>query len=168
MSSVEGTMKHIHRRIWLRLALTTCLFAASTVLVLVMASAPRVGDDAHGKPPVWAGITADQVLVVGGPGKAVTFTFSVVNDSGQLVNPEIDRAHLLVNNEVWRGSEMMFANGLRDDRFERLPSGDYLLFSYRIDDLFPAPGLYRVHWRAPGFESDAVTVRVLDKRPPSP
>jgi hypothetical protein len=108
------------------------------------------------------------VLELGGTRRPLTFTFALVNDSDSDLNPEIDRAQLVINDHEWPDSAMMFSNGPRDIRFERLPAGDTLIFAYALDSVFKEPGVYRVAWRGPGYESAPVTIRVLAPRLSAP
>jgi len=119
------------------------------------------------KPKLWAGISIPQPVYVqrGGATKRVHISFSVVNDGKQPVRPQLSESKLIINGEELKEWEFIVMNGLSDDRYDLLPAGDYLHFLRDLSRYVNTPGIYRVTWKGPDFQSNELVFRVLpDKR----
>jgi len=107
---------------------------------------------------LWAGISSNQPVFRGSPTN-LNITFTLVNDGQAAVDPKIDTAKLVVNGEEL--SVFQFMDGPRDDRWNSLPPGDYILFARGSGEMFKQPGIYRLSWKGEGFQSPEIVVRVL-------
>ena len=112
---------------------------------------------------LWGGISTNEPIFHEGNTGKLNLVFTVYNEGDTTLDPKIGQATLVINGNENSGSQMMFGNGPRDNRFTALPAGDYLLFTYGVGDLFARPGLYRVYWKTPVLQSDEIEIRVLPK-----
>jgi len=89
-------------------------------------------------------------------------SFTVTNAGAAAVDPETDSSQLFVNGEMPGGWPMSIANGLRDPTMYPLQPGKTLQFSKQLGPAyFAKPGVYKVRWTAPHFESPEITFRVV-------
>jgi hypothetical protein len=122
---------------------------------------------APGKPKageVWSALTVSEPIVIAGKLETFHVTFALANDTDHPIQPNVSSWKLIVNGEECPDSQMIFGNGPRDARWESLPAGDHLLFSYALGDQFKTPGTYTLMWRGKDFESPQVTFRVLKQK----
>jgi len=87
--------------------------------------------------------------------------FALVNDGHSPVNPEVPASHLLINGVEPKDWSFVIGNGLRNDRWDSLASGQSLLFAYSLGRYFLSPGVYRVRWQSENFEAPEITLRVV-------
>jgi hypothetical protein len=127
---------------------------AAGVAVLSARGAPE-------RPGLWAGIAVSQPVFNAEEAAKLVVRFALVNDTGAAAEPKVGRSTLLVNGQPLKDSDVIFNNGPRDQRFEKLPAGEALHFTYALGEHFSKPGLYRVQWKGEGYESAAVEFRVL-------
>ncbi len=90
-----------------------------------------------------------------------TVFFGLVNDGQKTVDPKIGESHLLINGVEPKDWDDTINNGIRTTRFEALPPGENLEFTYALGDYFREPGIYKVVWKGKDFESPVMTLRVL-------
>jgi hypothetical protein len=121
------------------------------------------------KAKLWAGISVNEPVFKQGGGKKVSILLALVNDGGDIIDPELDSSQLLVNGKLAKNWDITIGNGPRDDRFKALPAGDYLGFGYAYDlaEYFTTPGIYKVCWKVKGFRTPEVVFRVLPKNRPA-
>jgi hypothetical protein len=96
---------------------------------------------------IWAAISVNQPVFVGGWTANLQINFTLVNDGATTINPEIGSSEIIVNGKTWADSSLIFGNGPRDHRFTELPPKDYLLFGYALGERFNEPGIYKVSWK---------------------
>jgi hypothetical protein len=88
--------------------------------------------------------------------------FKVTNAGTATVDPEITSSKLFINGEIPDHWAMTIANGLRNAWFEALPPGQTLQFNYQLGPAyFVKPGVYKVRWKGPHFETPEITFRVV-------
>jgi hypothetical protein len=132
---------------------------------LLAADRPRNGPAKEEK-TLWASISVNHPVfneeVQGDP---FMMYFALVNDGEKTVNPEADveSSQLLVNGKQFKDWPFTIANGIRDNRWKALPSGDYLSFGYALGRYFKKPGTYKVKWKGKSFESREIEFRVILK-----
>src|SRR5262249_36738433 len=143
------------------------VFIAITIFIAACLSKQSTSDQSESKDrhEIWAAISVNEPVFVQGWTKNLQIYFTLVNDGSATVNPEIRSSQIVVNGKAWEDSGYIFSNGPRDNRFEALPVGDYLLFTYALGDRFTTPGIYRVSWKGSGFESQEIIFRVLPQKP---
>ncbi len=141
-------------------AIITMILGLAAMLAVAMAKKDPVQPDKK----LWAAISVSRPLLeLGVERDPFQITFALVNDGKRTVDPEILSSKLLVNGEELKDWPMIVSNGPRDERWNALPTGDNLLFGYRLDDYFKSAGTYRVSWKGKGFQTTEVIFRVLDK-----
>jgi hypothetical protein len=87
--------------------------------------------------------------------------FQVTNAGSTTVDPEITSTKLFVNGEIPQRWGMTISNGLRNAWFDALPAGQTLQFNYQLGPAyFVKPGVYKVRWKGPHFETPEITFRV--------
>jgi hypothetical protein len=115
-----------------------------------------------------AGITAQLVSLKPGYSdpEHVLLAFLVVNDSDSMRNVAVGSWKLIVNGvELW-DSDMIFGNGLAPSGgWNELNPGENYQFSKAlpVSTYFKKPGEYRVSWKAEGFQSPTITIRIPGK-----
>jgi hypothetical protein len=88
-------------------------------------------------------------------------SFTVTNTGTATVDPDINSSQLLVNGKIPDHWDMTIANGLRSPEFWALPPGQTLYFNYQLGPVyFAKPGVYKVRWKGPHFETPEITFRV--------
>ena len=88
--------------------------------------------------------------------------FTVTNRGTATADPDITSTQLVVNGEAQGGWTMVMANGPRTSQFEALPPGQTLWFGYQLGPAyFGKPGVYKVRWKGPNYETPEITFRVL-------
>ena len=145
----------------------TLIFIAITISIVACFSRHSTFGQSESKDrhKIWAAISVNEPVFVQGWTKNLQIYFTLVNDGSETVNPDISSSQIVVNGKAWEDSVNIFGNGIRDNRFEALPVGDYLLFTYALGDRFTTPGIYRVSWKGSGFESQEIIFRVLPQKP---
>src|SRR5438045_3933636 len=111
---------------------------AVRVVALTLASAAALSaapaPPAKG-PALWAAISVNEPVVewevTGGP---FTISFGLVNDGDKAVDPEVGQSQLLVNGKGLKDWGFIIGNGPRDNRWTKLPPGDYLSFGYDLGE----------------------------------
>ena len=84
------------------------------------------------EPQPWVAVNVTEPLVRSGGLKQFQVYFAMQNDSKIAIDPKAGSWRLNVNATDHPDSQFTFANGPRDDRWESLPAGDYLLFGLEI------------------------------------
>lgn len=141
-----------------------------TLATLLLTTTVLPGADAQEKPAgkgektLWAAVSVSHPVLQGGErGGPFQMHFALVNDGADTINPDLGSSQLLVNGKEMKDWPFLVGNGPRDRRWEALPPGDYLAFSYALGDHFPEPGVYKVAWKGKGFQSAEVVFRVLPR-----
>jgi len=89
-------------------------------------------------------------------------SFTVTNEGTAAVDPDINSSQLFVNGAVPEGWVNTIGNGIRSPEFKALPTGQTLQFSYQLGPAyFAKPGVYKVRWKGPHFETPEITFRVV-------
>src|ERR1700752_4067430 len=112
-------------------------------------------------PSCWVAISVSQPLFRQGRTKNLQIYFTLVNEGNKPIKPQIDLSKLVINGKELADSAWIFGNGIRDSRWEALPPGDAIEFTYALGAYFEKPGIYEVSWKGPGFESPKIVFRVL-------
>ena len=110
---------------------------------------------------LWAAVSVGEPIVPRMRVKRLVIHFALQNDGKEAINPRVESWRVNINGTDHPDSQFTFANGPRDDRWESLPAGDYLRFTYVLGDWFKEPGTYKVVWKGDDFESAPVFFRVL-------
>jgi hypothetical protein len=88
--------------------------------------------------------------------------FTLTNTGPATVDPDITSSQLFVNGEVPGDWAFTIANGPRSLEFKALPPGQTLQFTYLLGPTyFAKPGVYKVRWKGPHFETPEITFRVV-------
>jgi hypothetical protein len=136
--------------------------AEAWAMVAERAAHPEVGPPAAGgKRGVWAALSVNHAAFRQGEIKNLAIEFTLVNDGDTVVDSKIADSRIVVNGKDLADSGFILGNGPRDARFNALPPGDRLRFSYALGEQFPEPGVYQVSWRGKQFRSPEVVIRVL-------
>jgi hypothetical protein len=142
----------------------------TSIMALLAASLLITSDKAPtgGKPKpatqLWAGVGVEHLVYRPGTQPArLMMNFALVNDGDKAINPDVESSQLLVNGKVLEDWSLTIRNGPRDDRWESLPPGDYILFAVEVSRHFKTPGLYKIVWKAKQFQAREVEFRVLPK-----
>jgi hypothetical protein len=114
-------------------------------------NAPATLDQSHRS--LQAEIKVSKRIFKAAESKQFCVYFKLFNGMGQVQNPEIGASKLIVNKKVLNDSIVIFGNGPRDKRFDALPPGETLEFSYALGSYFSKPGSYEVVWKGNTFES---------------
>jgi hypothetical protein len=132
--------------------------------VLLGTNAPQQAETKMEK-KLWVSISVNSpIFDEGNPAKPLVINFVLVNDGDKTVNPDVEASQLMVNGRELERWPFIIANGIRDDRWEALPPGEYLNFTYGLSGHFREPGIYRVSWRSKDFRSPEIIFRILPKR----
>jgi hypothetical protein len=115
-------------------------------------------------PKLWAAISVSDPLFEEGWTKELMIHFTLVNDGTTTIDPKVGTWKLVVNGEESADSGFIFGNGIRDTRWEALPTGDKLRFTYALEQYFKKPGIYRVSWKGDGFEALPIEFRVMPNK----
>ncbi|HKB38286.1 MAG TPA: sigma-70 family RNA polymerase sigma factor [Gemmataceae bacterium] len=116
------------------------------------------------KKPLWAALSVNRPVFREGDTGTLQINFALVNEGDRVIDPKLPSSRIVVNGKPLPDSGRIFGNGPRDARFEALPPGDSLQFSYALGKHFEKPAVYRVHWEGEGFRSAEIVFRVLPKR----
>jgi hypothetical protein len=142
-----------------------CTILAAAVLVSAdkpMTEAPT------GQKKLWAGISVNRPIFEASANDRPTgpvIYFTVVNDSNDTVDPEMNSSNLFINGTKLTAWPRTISSGPRDvRRWKALPPRDYLFVAIALGDHFAKPGVYTVKWKGEMFESSEITFRVLPKR----
>jgi hypothetical protein len=134
--------------------------------VLISADTPKkeAGKSAS---KLWAAISVNHpILDHGLRGDPFMIHFGLLNDSNKTIKPDLDSSQLLINGKNLKDWDFIIFNGPRDDRWDTLPPGDYLLFGIALGTHFEKPGVYKVIWKGKGFQSPEIVFRVVPKSGP--
>jgi hypothetical protein len=145
----------------LRVTFVICL--CSAVCVRESSPAPAC---ARFENELWAGISVSRPLLDLNAYTVDPFMlrFGIVNETGKTVNPEIKSAKLLVNGKEMDITPKGALIELSDDRWDALPTGDYLSFSVDVSKYFDKAGTYRVVWKGKSFQSQEILFRVVGSK----
>ena len=122
---------------------------------------------AHAKPErpnLWAGLSVNRPLFHAGWTKDLAIHFTLVNDGSETINPRIGSSRIIINGVALENSDFIFGNGPRDARWNALPPGDALEFTYALENYFKQPGIYRVSWKGESFETPTIVFRVTPNK----
>src|SRR5262249_19554747 len=136
-------------------AMPMCILAVVTAGSLFAAEPPK--DDPKAAAKLWptVGVNTPPIFHSPQPQKffrqpdrpeRLMIEFTVVNDGATVVDPDIESSQLLVNGKLIENWDLNIRNGLRDNRWNRLPPGDYLSFGYDFTTYFQAAGTYILCW----------------------
>jgi len=145
----------------LRFICTVALVAAS----FCFARAPLIKAQCAG---LHAGITAQLVSLTPGYSdpEHVLLAFLIVNDSDSVRNVSAGSWKLIVNGVELPDSDMLFGNGIGPvGGWNELNPGENYQFSKAlpVGTYFKKPGEYRISWKAEGFQSPTITIRIPGK-----
>ena len=121
-------------------------------------------EQSQSRPHLWAAISVSEPLFHEGWTKDLLIHFTVVNDGGEAVNPKLTASHIIINGEELKDTAFILGNGPRDARWDSLPPGDGLKFTYALGEYFKEPGIYKVSWKGEGFEAPAIVFRVMSRK----
>jgi hypothetical protein len=112
-----------------------------------------------------AGITAQLVPLKAGYSapEHVLLAFLIVNDSDSKRNVAAGSWKLIINGTELPDTGMLFGNGPRPvGGYSELGPGENYQFGIElpVSDYFKVAGEYRISWKAEGFESSTVSVRI--------
>jgi len=136
-----------------------------SVALFCFALAPWVHAQCAG---LHAGITAELVPLASGYSdqQHVQLNFLVVNDSDSVRNVVAGSWKLIVNGAELPESGMIFGNGPGPVHgWNELNPGENYQFSMAlpVSTYFKRPGEYRVSWKAEGFQSPGILIRIAAK-----
>ena len=106
----------------------------------------------------WAGISINQPVFRGSTA-GLNLSFALVNDGKTVIDPKISSSKLVVNGKEI--SVFLITSGPEDNKFSRLPSGDYILFARNFGEAFKNSGTYHIYWKGDEFRSSEIVLRVL-------
>ena len=114
---------------------------------------------------LWAAITVPQPIYLEGyETKHLEIYFAVYNDGDLAVGPQVESSHLFINGVEPENWSYVIGNGIRNDLFRSLPSGEILQFNYLLGPAyFVKPGIYTVRWEGENFKSPELTIRVVPR-----
>jgi hypothetical protein len=89
-------------------------------------------------------------------------SIAATNTGSEVINPELHRAQLLVNDQVSTAWNLAIGNGRREAKWYALPPGDTVSMSWSSlgQSLFPAPGDYTLVLRLDDKKLDPIQVHV--------
>ena len=145
----------MHKKVYLAVGILSLGF-----LLLNWASAKQ----SQKSPRLWAAISISDPLSQEGWTKGIAIHFTVVNDGSAPLDPKIVASKIIVNGKELEDSGFILGNGPRDARWDALPPGDSLRFTYALGEYFKEPGIYKVSWKGEGFEAPEVVFRVMPRR----
>src|SRR5262245_4179514 len=117
-------------------------------IAVALAAGPRQEGAAKPDKKLWATISVNKPVLDWDVFTVDPFMvyFALVNDGEKAVNPEVEASQLFVNGKELKNWSFIISNGLRDDRWKKLPAGDYLSFGYDLGKYFEKPGTYKLLW----------------------
>ena len=124
----------------------------------------------HGKPEqpdgkkLWAAISINEPVFITGWTNNLQIFFTLVNDTGRTINPEIESSQIIVNGNPWPDSGFILGNGPMSNNFTALPPKDYIMFEKGLGEKFKEPGIYRIFWKGKSFETPEIVFRVLPQK----
>lgn len=113
-------------------------------------------------PKLWAAISVNEPVFIELSNKDMMITFSVVNDSSDVVDPKTESSKIIVNGEVLETG--VFANGIRPLNANALAPGEHMSLSIAMNAYFRKPGIYKVYWKGENFESQPIVLRILPSK----
>ena len=113
------------------------------------------------RPLLWAALSVSRPVFRAGSTKELLIHFTLVNDGVKPIDPKIESSKIIINGEELENSALILGNGPRDARWNALPPGDMLEFTYALEDYFKKPGIYRVSWKGDNFEAPTIVFRVM-------
>lgn len=109
----------------------------------------------------WVALSVSEPLVHPNRLKQFQVYFAMHNDGIKPFDTKMVSWRLNINGKDHPNSQLLFFNGPKDERWQSLPAGEYLLFTYALGEWFKSPGTYKIMWKGDGFESPPVYFRVL-------
>lgn len=87
--------------------------------------------------------------------------FTVTNAGTEVLDPDLNRSHLLVNGAAAKPWNMALGNSGHEKKWRALPPGESVSGRWHLaDELFPTPGDYQLVLEVMGVKSAPVTVSV--------
>jgi hypothetical protein len=127
-------------------------FSALFAILAALPGSPAPREEDRVK--LWAAISVnDPVIEEDRVKESLRITFSVVNDGRKTINGK--ELH------DWR---TIIMHGARDDRFEALPPGDFLVLTKGLGPYFAKCGVYKVRWKGTDFETAEIVLRVIPSK----
>jgi hypothetical protein len=118
---------------------------------------------------LWAAISVNDPVIEHDRVKdRLMVSFALVNDDDRVLDPDLPNSKLFINGKELPNWKQTIAQGPRDDRFDALPPGDYLILSAALGEHFVKPGSYKIKWQGKDFEAPEIMFRVItskDKKP---
>jgi hypothetical protein len=149
--------------VWIRVRLIRAIALAA--ILFWIADAPLILAQCAG---LHAGITAQLISLRSGYSdpEHVMLTFLVVNDSDSPQNVAASSWELVVNGNELPDSDMIFGNGPAPaGGWKELNPGEDYQFgkALPVSTYFKKPGAYEVYWKAEGFRSPTILIRIPAK-----
>jgi hypothetical protein len=113
---------------------------------------------------LWAALSVNHPAFKQGQTKDLSIEFTLVNDGANAIDPKIAESRIVINGKELADSGLILSGGLKDAQARALSSGDNLQFAVGLGDHFTEPGTYRVSWKAAGFQSPEILLRVLPEK----
>ena len=110
---------------------------------------------------LWAALAVNHAAFRRGEAEGLYVEFTLVNDGRATIDPKVGESRIVVDDVELADSALILGNGPRDARFAALPPGGHVRCGCALGDHFREPGVHRVSWRGPNFQSPEVVVRVL-------
>ena len=113
------------------------------------------------RPDIWAALSVSRPIFHAGWTKDLSIHFTLVNDGSETIDPKIESSKMVINGIELENSGFILGHGPRDARWNALPPGEALEFTYALEDYFKKPGIYRVSWKGDNFETPPIVFRVI-------
>jgi archaellum component FlaG (FlaF/FlaG flagellin family) len=94
--------------------------------------------------------------------KKLNVSFTVTNSGTAAVDVDTGSSQLFINGEAQKEWATTIVNGAGASYFRPLPAGQTLLFTYQLGPrYFSKPGVYKIRWKGPYYETPEITFRVV-------
>jgi hypothetical protein len=113
---------------------------------------------------LWAALSVNHPAFMQGRTEDLIIEFTLVNDGAKAIDPKIAESRIVINGKELADSGLILSGGLKDAQVRALSSGDNLQFAVGLGDHFTEPGTYRVSWKAAGFQSPEILLRILPEK----
>jgi hypothetical protein len=110
---------------------------------------------------LWAGLSVNHPVFRAGQTRDLRIEFTLVNDGDKVIDPKIPGSRLIINGKELSNSAMILGSVEEGARIKALPPGGSLQFDCLLGDQFEQPGVHRVSWKAAGFQSSEIVLRIL-------
>ena len=121
----------------------------------------KTGSQADRATNLWYAINVNHPIFEQGHPNDLTIEFNLVNDGDTAIEPKIADSMIVINGKELPDSGLIFGSGPKVSRMKAPPPGAHLQFNSPLGDQFKQPGIYRVSWKGDGFQTPAITIRIL-------